>query len=408
MPARFTWFFGLYPSQVAARLLTNAHDWPQGLPSFTQRLQQAGYRTALVGKLHSLAGLYRCDLRDRAAEVLGRGFDDVVEVSGKSLANWFDCDWTEHLRQRGLLDQYRDELKWRGELTGGIGPHAPTFLKTADTADGFIAEQATAWLQQREPNRPFFLHVSFCGPHFPVDPPKAFFDRYDPRDMPAPEGHVDPARIDGFRKRRAAYCGLVEQIDQHVGELLDTLARQDALENTAVIFTTDHGDMLGHHGRTDKARPEDTSCRTPVIIRYPRAVPPGRTLDGMVEAVDLPCTILDAAGAWTPDALPGTPGRSFWPYVQGRREEHRNHVYSECGLPPSGWRMCRSRDWKYVIWDEGGQTLFSMGNDPWEQQNLAEQDDQQARPAEMRYQMLHSHRMAIAPNRDAGPPSVER
>ena len=401
MPTRFTWLYGLYASQAAERLMRNAHDWPHHLPSMAHALQANGYHTALVGKLHSLAGLASRDIVAGAPETRARGFDDVFETSGKSLAYWYDCQYTRHLHARGLLDTYRADVATRCVQLGGHERYEPSPLAPDDHMDGVIGHAALQWLEQYSDSRPFFLHVSFCGPHFPLDPPASYFDRHDPADMPPPEGVNDPARIRMWQKQRALYAGLLELVDDQLNAVLEALDKKPELAaNTLILFTTDHGDMMGHHDRSGKSRAYDTSCRTPVIARWPGRVPAGASHPALVEAVDLPATILDAAGctAGLPLAhwLPNTPGRSYWPCLTAASDRHRDWVYAEHAEP--AWRMCRDAQWKYVFRPDDNDQLFDLAGDPWEQHNLADAPACARRVADMRAKLLKSMTACAAPN----------
>ncbi len=402
MPTRFTWCHGLYASQAANGLMQNWHAWPRFLPSMPLRLQQAGYHTALIGKLHA-QGRWHNDLTTPkfVAEVRERGFEDVFEVCGKSFALKVDCHWTHHLRRRGLLERYRADLLRRQADTGGDDPADPTFLPTDDTADAFIGRHVRDWLAGRDDRRPFFLHASFCGPHFPIDPPAEYHARYRPADVPPPAGVDDPDRIAYWQKRTAAYCAMIEHVDHEIGTVLDLLDAQGLAANTLVLFATDHGDMTGHHDRAHKGPFYDTSCRTPYLLRWPGRIPAGIELDGMIEAVDLPATILDAAGLGTDTAtlLDSSPGRSFLAYAMGGAQPPRDWAYAENGPQNhGGWRMCREKDWKYV-WSPEGEWLFDMCSDPWEKNNLVDNPAQAARRSRMRVQLIASMQKIVAPSR---------
>jgi len=404
MPNRFTWCHGLYPSQGAGGIMQNWHAWPRDLPAMPRVLQREGYRTALVGKLHS-QGRWNNDLTDPVfvTETRERGFEDIVEVCGKSFAANVDCDWTHHLAERGLLEEYRKDLERRqcARHTTTDDPTDPTFLPIEDTADAFIGRHARDWLDRYDGDRPFFLHASFCGPHFPIDPPEIYHRKYSPEDMPVPPGVDDPDRIAYWRQRTAAYCAMIEHVDSEIGSVLNRLDALGLAGNTLVIFGTDHGDMCGHHNRGHKGPFYDTSCRTPFVVRWPGQVPAGVEKDGMVESVDLPATFLDAAGLG-PDPTPhldNSPGRSFLPYIRDKADAPRAWAYGENG-PQSygGWRMCRERDWKYV-WAPEGEWLFDMANDPWELENLVERPDRAERVSRMRARLIASMQQAVAPSR---------
>ena len=404
MPARFAWLTGLCPSQVAGRLMNNAHDWPLDLPTMPQALRAAGYRTALIGKLHARAGLYRHDLKQDRERVSSLGYDEVVEVAGKTLAKWFDCDWTASLETAGLLADYRRHLAERPDLFGHKPPYAPNPLPIEHNIDTFVADHAVRWLEQRRGDRPWFLHASFCAPHFPVDPPGHYATMFSPDDMPPPEGDCPMDQVPARLEHRAAYCGLLRFVDDQIGRVLDALDRSGHADPTLVICCTDHGDMLGHHGRINKERPEETSVRNPITLRWPGRVRPGTSFDGPVESIDLPAAVLDAAGVDPTEALPDSHARSFLPWVtQATETPGRDSAYAEFGSGPNGWRMIRTPTRKYVRWADGRESLFDLVTDPWEQDNLAGSPDEADTLVSLRARLLTQLASRSPANREPSP-----
>lgn len=400
MPTRFTWLYGLYAGQCASGLLNNHHDWPVELPSMAHALQSRGYHTALIGKLHSHAGLRHADLLEERHETEMRGFDDVFETSGKGLAYWYDCNFTKHLRDKGLLEEYRVDIHKRQRMKLDKGD--PTFLDWDDTMDTFTGDHAVEWLQNVSDEKPFFLHLSFCGPHVPYDPPGELAAKYNPEDMPPPECAEDEAYIEKNKKIRAAYSAMIEHVDDEIGRSLAVLEERGLLENTVIFFGTDHGDMMGHHQQTGKLTFYDTSTRTPYVVRFPDGCNKGVVLEGMVEAVDLPCSILEAGGCASdkiPKLLPQTPGRSFLLYARGEVSEHRNAVYSECRTMdrPHAFRMLREHDWKYVFTADG-DLLFDMKNDPFETENLIDCPEHLPRISDMRRRLISKMAVSVPPS----------
>jgi arylsulfatase A-like enzyme len=401
MPARFAWTSGLYPSQVAQRLMSNGHDWPTDLPTMPRALQRAGYRTGLIGKLHAKAGLFEHDLRDDRDLNRQVGYDDLVEVAGKSLVHWFDCDWTQHLREVGLLDDYRRHLAGRGDLFGKGPPYPPNPLPIEHNIDAFVADEAVRWIGERDASVPWYLHASFCAPHFPVDPPGDYACMFRPEDMPLPEGDCPPNQVEARRAHRAAYCGLLRFVDDQMARVLDALDHAGLSGDTLVICCTDHGDMLGHHGRINKSRPEDTSVRTPVTIRWPGRLEAGTRNDRPVESIDVPATLLAAAGLDARQELPNSRGISVLDEASARRD-----AYSECGQGQTQWRMIRTPAYKYVRWGDGQESLFDLIADPWERDDLSGVEAHAATLIEFRRRLLERVLHHVAADR-MGPPPVD-
>ncbi len=403
MPTRFTWMHGLYASQANAGLLANAADWPLDLPTLPQALQRAGYHTALVGKLHRHAGLVRRDLVADAAGTLGLGFDEAFEVSGKSLALWDDCEWTQYLRERGLWERYVADVAERGDEFGLAKIADPSVLAEEDSMDGFIARQAVEWLERYDGGKPFFLHASLCGPHFPVDPPERFFERYAADEMPLPEGVDDPVKVAEWRRRRAGYAALVEHVDHEMGRVLAALEGRGWVEDTLVVFGSDHGEMIGHRDRANKNTPYETSIRTPVTFRLPGRIAAGRVVGDLLEAVDLPVTMAAAAGLSVEAAgLRNSPGRSAWERLVGRSETAvREFGYSEGGLGNGAWRVLRSARHKFIARANEADEFYDLRDDPWELDNRADDPECAVIQDELRGELVRTMmRHAIAPERE--------
>lgn len=390
VPTRFTWWYGLRASQGNGAWGDTDEEWPANLRSMPQVLRENGYCTAVIGKIHSHSGLHELDLTAHRDGIVARGFDHVLETAGKTMAQWHDCDYTKFLAERGHLDAYRRRLRELG------GHHAePLPFPEEEAMDAFIGRHACEWLRTYDKDKPFFLHASYCDPHFPFNPPKSYADRYRPEDMPIPAGMDDPEAIRRHQLVCARYCALIEHCDHQIGRLLSVLDDRGWAKDTVVIFSTDHGDMMGDRGCYGKSRPYDTSARTPVIVRYPRAVPAGSALHDPAESIDLPCAILDAAGfAGEPqEHLPASPGRSWWRYVTQQSDHHRRYAYSEMGT----WKMVADREWKFIHRDGDEDELYDRVADPGEQQNLAAAVEHQERIIRMQKWMIDSLGQNIAP-----------
>lgn len=383
MPTRFTWVTGLYGSQSPSGP-RNAKNWPMGHPTVAQALQRAGYQTAMIGKVHAYHGA--CDLDDatRKQEMHARGFDYVFPSASQ--------DYFEYLQSKGLPTDLRMPMTSAGPKQSSdekLGGEEPSPLPVDEHYDDFVCHDAVRWLGEHAAERPFYMHASFTKPHFPLDPPEPYFSKYKPEDMPAPVGVEDPERIEYWKRERAVYCGLVEYNDRCIGKLLDKVEASGLLENTLIIFTTDHGDMMGDHDMYFKLKPYDGSVRTPTIVYDPYSKRAGGTvLPDSVEAVDIPATLLEAGSEeHLQEALPTSPGWSILGYVRGERDAHRSWAFSElgnlCEEGGAGWRMARTPEWKYV-YSGKGDLLFNMVEDPLETTNLAGDPAQLDRLHEMR------------------------
>jgi len=388
MPCRYTWLTGLYGSQTE-RGPGNGYDWPDYHRTMPQALQTGGYHTALIGKLHAhtVHTLKKHHLREFEQHNLIWGFDEMFECSGRSI--WSHgpkkpgppgahgikgCRYTDYLHERGLYETaFREniEREQSGHLHGGLEPYRPGVLEAEDTMDAFVTREMCRFVREYKSEKPFFLHTSFFAPHYPLDVPREVFDRFRPEDMPPPIGLSDPGEIRRWQENRAMYAGLVSLVDEHIGRLLTAVEEKGLTENTVVLFTTDHGDMLGDHGLHHKFHAFEGSCRTPLMIRHPSSVSADETIHALAESADLPHTILDIAGfdeAGRAEALPESPGVSQWPVVRGITPSARTSAYSETRNQS---RMLCMDGWKLIRTPGRDDQLFHLEQDPGEQNNLA-------------------------------------
>lgn len=356
-PSRVSIISGLLPSQHGV-------SGNQGNPippdhrddTFMNHLQGAGYYTAMIGKHHYIDryGL-RIDARDDTEELRRYGFDQVFIVADDGENGHNDDEYTHYLREKGLLEAFRAALAKRDDLYKH--PFEPD-----DTADGFIGNNGIRFVENYDQEQPFYLNLSFIGPHPPLWHPNE--PAHDPAAMPAPIGVPDTPRT---RERRAHYMDKCALIDGYIGKLVAALKQRDLLENTVIIFTSDHGDNLGDYGIWDKRYFYEQSVGVPFFMCGP-GIPAEERMNGprvsraLVSHLDLYPTILELAGVTMPAAPPRV-GRSIL-----HAPAHRA-IFAELATSA----MIRTANWKLVFDPEqGGVTfLFNLLVDPQEQQNLA-------------------------------------
>lgn len=379
MPARCSIHTGLYSFQTGQ--MDNRGDWPMDLPTFTQALQKRGYHTALTGKLHAHEAIGLApDLTqgEWAEEVRALGFDEVCQVAGKGMSFFADDDYTHHLEAKGLLERHRGYMLDLAE--GRLLPGTPSPLPEEDYADNFIGRTACDWLRRYDDERPFFHMVSFCSPHPHFDAYQRALNRIPMDEVVLPvEGEVEtssprlrenPEKYrETYRLLRASYLAMIEIVDENIGRLLQTLEARGVLDKTLIVFTSDHGTMLGDLGKGAKCWWEDPSVRVPLIVYYkPWETRARRVESTMVSNHDVTATMLhaaageDCAGQW----LPGCSSRSLLPFVTGEGTAVREIIYSETGPqfgPP--WRMVDDGLHKYVYrLDTDQDMLFDLSRDP--------------------------------------------
>jgi len=374
MPARHAMQSGLYTFQSGQ--MNNVGDWPMDVPTFPQVLQRNGYHTALTGKIHAHEAVgFDIDLTDTVwdDEIHALGFDDVVQTSGKSMAFFTEDAYTHHLDDNGFLYTYREDIVKRGEAGKPGAPTAwPSVLPDEHYVDTFIGDRAVDWLASYDDDAPFLHIVSFCSPHPPFDAPKWAVDAVDASRAVLPPDARDPARL---RTAVVNYAAQIHLVDVYVGKVLDVLEQRGWLDETLVLFTADHGEMLGDAGGWGKCKWQDSSVRVPLIARYPRWTGARRVTETMASCHDIAATILDFAlgDELAASALPGISSVSLKPFLTGEAEEARSTVYSENGGQfGRPWRMVDDGVYRYVWFlDTDEESLFDRIEDPGCRVNLA-------------------------------------
>jgi choline-sulfatase len=322
-------------------------------------LRRAGYFTALIGKHHYLDRYgIGMDVTSDDEEIRRYGFDYVFQAIDDGENGHNDDEYTRHLAANGLLETFRKALQ-----AGGF--RHP--FEAEDSADGFIGRNGVRFIEAYDREQPFYLNLGFIGPHPPYwHPGEATID---PATVPSPVAAADDPRT---RERRAHYLQKTALIDRYVGELVKALESSGLLEDTVIIFTSDHGDMLGDFGQWDKRFFYEVSAGVPLIMFGP-TVPHQERMNGplvsklLVSHLDLYPTILRLAGIEPPRDR-RRPGRDILAMMCGEIPAH-DAIFGELATTA----MVRTGNWKLVFDpDQGGvQYLFNLAVDPREEYNLA-------------------------------------
>src|SRR5262245_55381719 len=283
IPARISMATGQYPHNTGV-WRNIPYALPARAPTWMQVVRNAGYRTSLFGKSHLHP--HRGDLRLREPLVRAYGFDDIDEVSGPRASTKTLSHMTSRWQAKGLWEKYKADFAERFRTKPYLV--RPTVLPLEDYYDVYVAQQAKAYLQMYDRPQPWFCWVGFPGPHEPWDAPEPYASMYNPANMPppcpAPRGR--PGRPVGLfdhslanqiqfepgevGRLRANYAGNVSLIDDQVGQLLDTVRARGELERTAIVFTSDHGEMNGDCGLTYKSNFMASATRVPLMLSTPK------------------------------------------------------------------------------------------------------------------------------------------
>lgn len=382
-PSRISLATGLQPHRLGA--LSNAAFLPAGAGTYYQTLRDAGYRVGLVGKLD----LHKPDPyngRDGDLPITySYGFTDPVECEGKMHAGtgW---DWEANQpRPNGPYNQYllaNDTLRafcadYRHRRHTPVWYAEDSVLSTAENEDSYIGRRACQFLEQVSDDSPWHLFVSFVGPHDPWDPPTEFADHF--RDAPMSAPITDPlddkpawqrkkaqrqagASLEEVTRVRRQYTAALELIDTQIGCILATLEQRGQTEQTYVVYSSDHGEMLGDHGFYQKSIAYEPALRVPLLVAGP-GVSPGVS-EGPIELSDVHPTLLELAGL---APRPGLDARSFVPLLRDPTVDHRSDALSAL----VNFRVLRTRRHKLIENYNDLTELYDLEDDPQELHNLA-------------------------------------
>lgn len=413
-PSRAAFLTGRYPRTTKCR--QNGQAMPPNEKLISRLFADAGYTCGLAGKLH----LATC-----ANGVVETRIDDGYEVfhwSHHPQPDWPENAYTQWLHSKGTS---WEEL-YGGPSTDYIKHGVPEeFNQTtwcADKTIEFIREQK---------GEPWFFSYNCFAPHHPFDPPAEFLAQYNPADMPLPKtktgelenkttyqqldgqfAHNDPNAYDmgkmtdrDKQEITAAYYAMVELIDKQVGRMVSALEETGQLENTIVIFMSDHGEMLGDHGFYLKG-PHfyDEAVRVPLVFSWKDRFQADIRADCLMELIDIAPTLLEASGLEIPEYIQG---RTLLPILLGQAPagQHRDYVFSEYY---NAWThkhsygsMLRTQEEKMVVYhgtDQG--ELYDLKSDPDEFENLWSD----ASHAELKMRMMKACFDASVFTMDPSPP----
>ncbi|MCG3180246.1 MAG: Arylsulfatase [Phycisphaerae bacterium] len=381
--ARRTILTGLHPSNPLHGLRGYQDglefDPPWTLPGL---LGDAGYQTQLVGKLHLFPQGKRYGFDHLVLSETGSARDRSRFVGRNDYLTW--------LRRQGETTNPSSHGIWGNSWVG-----RPFQLDENLHHSSWLVEEAIEFLEhRRDPSCPFFMHLSFVAPHPPLVPPRDYWDRYadkpyrphvgswtplfdGPRRGLIPDSGVGPFDPAEMQRAQAGYHGLVNHVDDRLSHLFQQVYQHGAADNDPrplwILFTSDHGEMLGDHELFRKALPYEGSAHVPFFIHarnMPRPAAAGRPSDALVSLEDLLPTICDMAGVATPA---GVDGRSLMPILTGQADRVRDEVFGEhSGKNRANHFLVRDR-LKYIwLAESNEEQLFDLDKDPWELTDISD------------------------------------
>lgn len=389
-PSRSSFMTGMYPARL--RNTRNGNEsFPEHPPVITKLIAESGYDCGLVGKFHLQSSGKRTEPR------LDDGFS-FWKFSHAPRDDWPEGhDYADWVRAKGGdLDALRESAD-----------RVPTELHQTT----WCTEMALEFLD-RERDGPWLLNLNPYDPHPPFIPPKSYAEQFDPADMPGPhfrpsdpetqakladcdfQDEVRSPEEHDAKRKQADYYAMIAQIDDQFARILRRLEETGELENTVIVFTSDHGETLGDHGLMYKGcRFYEGLVRVPLIFSCPARFRQNLRSEALVELLDLTATLLDLAEAPQPEYQQG---RSLLPILAGEAppERHRDFVRCEYfdALDPhftggSGTfgTMYRDESHKLSVYHgKGVGELYDLDADPWEHENLWDS----AEHAELKHRLL--------------------
>ncbi len=345
---------------------SNKDVYPLHRPTFYQRLRAAGYHVMGCGKFD----LHKPELDwglDGKRLIREWGFSDAIDNEGKHdgtrayIRNGKPMGpFLAYLDSLGLARAHVEDYEKRK----GHGETFPTPLPDSAYGDNWIARNGLALLDAAPKNKPWFLQVNFNGPHDPWDITAAMEQRWRGVAFPQPVRNTQLTAENHVRVREN-YAAMIENIDARIGELVRKVRQRGELENTLIVVSSDHGEMLGDHDLWGKTQPYHGSTGVPLVVSGLGLRPAVQRAPAT--ALDLTATFLDYAGVGVVEGVAeGMESRSLRPLLNGQGKA-REFVLSGLG----GWRMALRERFKYVRRAEGGPLLFDLESDPQETENLA-------------------------------------
>ncbi|MBT2792088.1 sulfatase-like hydrolase/transferase [Paraburkholderia strydomiana] len=407
-PSRTSYYTGRYP--LSHRVTWNRVPMPVDELSLGDYLEQAGRSCWLLGKTHFMPD--RLSVKERrwtmpeAARALfdEGGFTPIERYDGH-----FEPEAGSPYRQYLLDKGYESERPWSdfvigsrladGSVTSGWymrNAGLPAQVRAEDSETAYLTDRAMSFIEARGED-PWVLHLSYIKPHWPYKAPAPYHDLFGSEDCRAPvraqrertNGHpvhlayqqqeesLSFAQDDVWRAIRPVYMGLVKQIDDQIGRLLDHLERLGRLDDTLIIFTSDHGDFLGDHWLGEKEYFFEPAIRVPLLIHDPASAHKGpQVFNEFVECIDIVPTILDAVGIVPPEhriegvsLLPlmrhGT-SAGWRDYAVGSLDYAYREARQILGRDPAACHgmMIREGRYKYMHWQDYRPQLFDLHDDP--------------------------------------------
>lgn len=369
VPARCSLHYGQYPLKTGC--YENNYSMPDDRPSVADVLTAAGYRTHAIGKRHFTPD----PQASRGFQTLEKQEEIVEDAAQDHYLQYLEANNCQYaIEPHGV----RGEAYYIPQLSPLPAKHHPT---------QWVADRSCEWLrEQGVGDQPFFLYSSFIHPHPPFSPPSPWHKLYRGPDMPFAKMAEDNSSLylhTNYRQNRykgrdtgqdlrlhqlikSYYWASISFIDYQVGRMLNILEASNQLDNTLVVFASDHGEFLGDYNCFGKRSFLDSAARVPMICRMPELFKADEVCEAPVSLIDIMPTVLNAAGT----TAKNMDGEDL--ALVASEHSQRAAVFGHYQCAEAGIYMATTRDWKY-IWSaaDNKELLFDRNKDPQELRNRA-------------------------------------
>ena len=439
MPNRATLATGVYPNVHGVR--SNGLILREDIPTIPKTLKNRGWHTCSIGKIHHQFWMAPFKQKTLSAENIGSwalpkgrkdpvrenfpypyyGYDEVELVIGNgSICSGHYIEWLEE-----KAPSVADDVKQRCINYDKLFSLYCDAIPEEYNSSTYVKERTISFLERHAKNaygdKPFYLHCSFPDPHYPLYPPERFQEQYKPEDMELPENFNDiesvynheflgyhmrnsPGKVgwmresseEEIRKMMALTYASISYIDQCVGQILATLEKLNLADNTIVIYSSDHGDLMGDHGLFGKGPvPFNSVLQLPLIWKVPGLTIPGTVSDSLVSSVDYPKTLLNLLKIKEKYHKIDLQGRNITPILKDPKSSVRDSCFiesdTEVGIMNARLRHLITEDYKLTVYASKPNfgDIYDRKSDPHELHNLWHDENFKEKKIELLDKMLH-------------------
>jgi len=370
------------------RVASNSMDYPVDQKTYYSALREVGYIVSSVGKLDLHKPTLYWGLNGWIPDFDKIGFTHVIDNEGKWDAFLsLRMDKSEILSQNGISQQiytpkgpYMKYLEEKNLLRIHMSDFKkrlkkyntePTPLPEESYCDNWITQNALDMLNKFPEDNPWHIVVNFTGPHDPWDITKRMKKDWENVSFPAPY-NGNEKKMEEEIKIRQNYAAMLENIDRNIGIIIEKVKVRGEIDNTIIIYVSDHGEMLGDFSKHGKQLPQRGSTHIPLVISGP-SIPKGNYNHQLLVLQDLTNTILDYAQTSMKGAKASI---SLKELFEESKKVHRNYQISALNLSGSensGWKLIKNERYKLVVEKEKEYKLYDLNQDPWESNDCSKE-----------------------------------